>query len=81
MVRMGCEVGCSPDSSNNTPLHYAAGYGWLEIVKYLVEAGADPNAVNSWNNTPVSIAFLKGHFGIASYLLKLPSTCPLLINS
>jgi len=61
------------DTSNNTLLHYAVGYGWIEIVKYLIEAGSNPNAVNSWNNTPVSIAFLKMHFGIASYLLKLPS--------
>ena len=31
------------DLSENTALHYACGYGWLNIVKYLVEAGADPN--------------------------------------
>ena len=31
------------------------------------------NSINSWNNNPTSIAFLKGHFGIASYLLKLPN--------
>lgn len=54
-------------------MHYAVAYGWPDIVEYLISANADPNSVNSWNNTPASIAFLKGHFGIASYLLKLPS--------
>eukprot|EP01022_Parablepharisma_sp_SALTPOND_P019717 TRINITY_DN340_c1_g1_i3.p1 TRINITY_DN340_c1_g1~~TRINITY_DN340_c1_g1_i3.p1 ORF type:complete len:1142 (+),score=140.74 TRINITY_DN340_c1_g1_i3:6355-9780(+) len=62
-----------PDTSYNTPLHYAAGYGWPDIVEYLIKAGADPNVINLWHTVPASIAMLKGHFAIASYLLKLPS--------
>ena len=61
------------DSSNNTPLHFAAAYGWPDIVKYLVEAGADPNVMNSCNHPPASIALLKRHFGIATFLLQLPN--------
>ena len=42
-------------------------------MKYLVEAGADPNVMNSWNHPPAAIALLKQHFGIATYLLQLPN--------
>ena len=61
------------DSSGNTPLHYAAAYGWPNLVKYLIEIGADPNAMNSWNYPPASIAMLKQQFEIANYLLQLPN--------
>lgn len=37
-----------PDSSGNTALHYAAGYGWYFCVKVLLEGGADANAANEW---------------------------------
>lgn len=32
------------DSSMNTPLHYAAAYGWLDIIDILLKLGADVNA-------------------------------------
>ena len=71
---MGCYFAfIRGDTSNNTPLHFAAAYGWPDIVKYLVEAGADPNVMNSWNHPPAAIALLKRHFGIATYLLQLPN--------
>ena len=31
----------SPDSSKNTPLHYAAAYGFPECIEELMNAGAD----------------------------------------
>ena len=57
------------DSSGNTILHYAAAFGWLETVKYLVEkGGASPLTLNDWKDSVVAIAMLKGHLGIAKYL-------------
>ena len=44
------------DSSKNGPLHYAAAYGYVNIIDLLIEAGADPNLGNSWNLTPLTIA-------------------------
>ena len=44
------------DTSGNTPLHYASGYGWPNIVKILIAHGANPNKQNLWNTTPTSIA-------------------------
>lgn len=36
------------DSSGNTIVHYAAGYGWHPCLKLLLDAGADPKKANDW---------------------------------
>jgi len=59
-----------PDSSNNTPLHYAAGYGWRQGIEMLIKAGADINAENSWRYTPINIGLLKNHIGVVKKLLE-----------
>lgn len=61
-----------PDSSMNTNLHYACAYGWYFCAKLLIDAGASPNAANEWKLTPVAVAFLKGHSGLAKWLLDIP---------
>ena len=40
----------------NTPLHYAVRGGSLKIVKRLVESGANFDAKNFYNDTPLSVA-------------------------
>ena len=62
-----------PDSSGNTPLHYAAAYGWYECIKELIKAGANINANSSWKITPLNIAMLKNHFGLVKFLLNQPN--------
>jgi ankyrin repeat protein len=52
-------------------LHYACAYGWINIVKVLIEAGADPNILNEWKTSSILIAMLKGHYGIVDYLISL----------
>ena len=44
------------DKYGNTPLHYAVKCGSLEMVKLLVEAGADIKTRNQANMTPLHIA-------------------------
>lgn len=44
-----------------TPLHFAAGGGHKEVVKYLLEQGADPLAEDE-NGDPASGAALEGSF-------------------
>ncbi|MCC6695719.1 MAG: ankyrin repeat domain-containing protein [Candidatus Hydrogenedentes bacterium] len=56
-----------PGSSNNTPLHSAAGYGNADVVKMLLERGADPTATNDFGQTPLDIAKL----GKKSDIVKL----------
>ena len=47
LLRIGVDP-CAVDTSGNTPVHYAAAYGWLHCLKILIKAGADPNAANQW---------------------------------
>lgn len=46
------------DKTGNTPLHYAAKNGNLEMAKWLAEKGADPNSVGANGNTPMHMAAL-----------------------
>eukprot|EP01015_Nassula_variabilis_P005856 TRINITY_DN1440_c0_g2_i9.p1 TRINITY_DN1440_c0_g2~~TRINITY_DN1440_c0_g2_i9.p1 ORF type:complete len:1034 (-),score=302.89 TRINITY_DN1440_c0_g2_i9:4-3060(-) len=63
-----------PDSSKNFPIHYAAGYGFQECIDILIQAGADPNVLNSWNLTALNVAMLKNQFGCVKQLLNYPET-------
>ncbi len=61
------------DRCGFTPLHYAVRSGDLEVVKLLVENGADVNAVDYCGYTPIHIAidFLDGQEGadVLEYLI------------
>ena len=46
------------DKGGYTPLHCAAANGSLEIVKFLVESGAQIDARNKFNETPAMVANL-----------------------
>ncbi|KAK5651230.1 hypothetical protein OQA88_12694 [Cercophora sp. LCS_1] len=53
-----------------TPLHFCAAVGNIDFVSFLVvEAGADVNATNLRNETPIFYATRAGHFEIARLLL------------
>jgi ankyrin repeat protein len=60
LLRYGSEWN-HQDSSNNTPLHYAAGAGFIECIDLLIKHGADVNASNNWKTTPITIAMLLNH--------------------
>ena len=32
------------DSSMNTPMHYAAGFGWIDCLELLIKVGANINS-------------------------------------
>ena len=63
-----------PDSSKNFPLHYACAYGYPEMIEILMEAGADPNSLNSWNMSPTTVALLKNYFECVKKMLEYDST-------
>jgi len=44
----------SKDNAGNTPLHQAAISGSMEIAEYLLLKGADLNAANAQQNTPLT---------------------------
>jgi len=68
ILKAGCPY-MEPDSSKNFPLHYAAAYGWPELIDLMIKVGADINSMNDWNLTPLTVAALKNNFGIVKKLL------------
>ena len=54
---------------DGTPLHTAAWCGCTEIVKMLIDAGADVNAKNSYGNTPLDLAVRYGHADVVNLLI------------
>ena len=62
------------DSSNNTPMHYAAAYGFPECIELLMKAGCDPNLTNSWKLSPLCTAMQKNHIVCMQTLLNYPKT-------
>ncbi|CAE8669503.1 unnamed protein product [Polarella glacialis] len=46
----------SVDSTGNSGLHYASGYGRKELVEYLLKVGASVQQPNSQGQTPLAVA-------------------------
>ena len=54
-----------------TALHFAARQGFADVVKALVEGGADINQLNAGDKTsPLLIAIINGHFDLAKWMLE-----------
>lgn len=64
------------DESGNTALHYAAAAGKKDIVKYLLEQGADTTVVNAREQKAIDYASIKEFNEIASLLLSHHSPAP-----
>ncbi|GMR59913.1 hypothetical protein PMAYCL1PPCAC_30108, partial [Pristionchus mayeri] len=70
LLQKGADVN-RKDTSGNTAMHYACAYGWMDIAKLITQIDKDTlGAKNEWLITPLSIAYLKGHYGIVSWLLE-----------
>ncbi|KAJ5364795.1 uncharacterized protein N7496_010508 [Penicillium cataractarum] len=60
----------SKDVGDRTPLHYAAENGHQEVVKLLLDKGADANVEDNYRNlTLLHYAVEKGHQGVLKLLL------------
>lgn len=57
-----------PDQNGNTPLHYAAKYGHLDLCKHLIDSGSSVIAKNYQKQTPYDVA--ESH-SVRQYLLPL----------
>jgi ankyrin repeat protein len=72
-VKMWLAVGVSPNSNflwlANTPLIEAAANGRIEVVKLLLEKGADVNGHNEGGETPLHYAAWGGHVKVMEILL------------
>ena len=59
------------DYDGRTALHLAAAEGQLDVVRYLLTAGTDPQPVDRWGGTPLSDAEGNRHTDVAD-LLRQP---------
>ncbi len=62
--------GADPIHPGYYPLRNACEKGHLEIVKALVEAGADTGRRNDWGSSPVHCAVTYGHKEVLVYLIR-----------
>jgi ankyrin repeat protein len=70
LIESGIDIdGIYNDPQNETLLHYAARYNWINTIKYLCDKGANPDILDSFGWTPLLIAAYFGHTSIVKYLL------------
>jgi hypothetical protein len=69
-VADGADVNCiDPADRVATPIFHAACNGHVEIVKLLLQKGADPNARNIGSNTALMLAARRGHVEVVNALI------------
>ncbi len=57
-------------ANGERPLHIAASTGILELVVHLVEKGADIWVINALGQSPMDVAYSRGHRNVVRYLQK-----------
>ena len=61
----------SPDDNGRTPIHWAAFYGYSEIMTILIANSQNPITRNVNGETPIHFAAKKGHKKIVEHLILL----------
>ncbi|TGO47458.1 hypothetical protein BOTNAR_0524g00050 [Botryotinia narcissicola] len=69
------------NDTGDTPLSVAVRYGHIEIMKVLIQHGADINATNNKNDTPIFIAAYAGNTEVVRALLSRSPLPDLAIQS
>ena len=66
----GCKVNSKNKNPSDTPLHFAAINGDIEIVRSLLSRGAKINAKNRYGDTPLHDAVLSNKIGVVELLIN-----------
>ena len=66
----GVDINLKSALDGYSPLHEAASSGFLNVVKLLVDKGANINQVSFHDETPLHVACKKGHFDIVKFLVE-----------
>ena len=61
----------SSEQGRRTLLHDAADSGHAEVVRELLAAGANDEAIDNWGRTPLLIAAQKGHVNVVGGNIKI----------
>jgi len=70
LVEKGVDIDLR-DREGKTPLHGAANFGALNVVKFLIENfDIDVDIRNKSNDTPLSLAAREGNFSVVKYLIS-----------
>lgn len=64
------DVNTKYEKDGSTALHWAAYGGQYDVVKYLLEHGADVNAKDNNDRTPLMDAAQEGHLEVVKYLVE-----------
>jgi ankyrin repeat protein len=70
LLKLGLDVNGTTEPTGLTPLHLAAGEGHLDIVKLLLEHGADINARSAFRVTPLALAARDRQTEVAAFLIS-----------
>lgn len=76
ILEKGGNVECSHPVTGATPLHHAADRGDANLVKFLLDSGANPNRVDISGCTPLWQAIYKRNYEIAFQILGNSQTDP-----
>jgi ankyrin repeat protein len=74
----GCSVTAVDCFKGSSALHWASRGGSLEVVKWLIKAGSDPNGCNHDGRSPVYFAADGCHAEVVEYLA---SSCGAQVNA
>lgn len=71
LVAKGADLIATDLDNGNTALHWAASNGTLDVVMFLVGAGADVNAKNKLGDSPFKVALIMKQKTVAYYLRRV----------